>query len=206
MREGLPDVPTMSKWLSEVTPPNSRIGFDPQQLPFNSVTSMQQDLDASISDPSARRLITPIAGGNLIDSVWSDRPSRPSDPIRAVPVETFAGLTWEQKLDALRASLKSKNTSAVVLFQLDEIAWLFNLRGADISCNPVFFSYAIVTMDEVDLFVDWQRGQNSIDLGQYLKSPSHKVSFRWHQTYLFFVWQIVEVGVDSYLGESSRLC
>ena len=46
---------------------------------------------------------------------------------------------------------------AVVVAALDEVAWLFNLRGADIQYNPVFMSYAIVTLDDVMLFIDETR-------------------------------------------------
>ena len=50
---------------------------------------------------------------------------------------------------ALREKISEKNCSMVVFTALDEIAWLFNLRGSDIDFNPVFFSYALVTMDMV---------------------------------------------------------
>lgn len=174
MRVGLPDVPTIPKWLSGVTPVSCRIGFDPSQIPFNTVTTIQRDLHQE--SPDAQRLLVPVPESNLIDLIWTDRPQRPNYPIRAVSVDDFAGDTWEAKLDRMRQRMREKNTTSVVIVQLDEIAWLFNLRGADISNNPVFFSYAVVTLEEVHLFVDWRRGEHSLDLPSHIQSPSHKVS------------------------------
>ncbi|KAM7540089.1 hypothetical protein Aperf_G00000037020 [Anoplocephala perfoliata] len=175
MREGLPNVPTIPSWLAETTPPSCRIGFDPHQMPFTLIRSFQLQLDAAAAEPDAAREFIPVDGLNLIDLIWSDRPTRPANCIRAVPLTSFAGHSWEAKLNTLRERMASNNVSSLVLFQLDEIAWLFNLRGSDISYNPLFFSYAIVTMTEVHLFVDCGRGPNSIILEEYLKSTTHPV-------------------------------
>lgn len=57
-------------------------------------------------------------------------------------------MTWQEKVATVRDKLKKKNATAVVLSALDEIAWLFNLRGSDVEFNPVFFAYAIITLDK----------------------------------------------------------
>ncbi len=67
---------------------------------------------------------------------------------------TVAGKSVGQKLKALRASLKENHVQLMPLTKLDEIAWLFNLRGSDIPYNPVFISYAIITLTQAYLFVD----------------------------------------------------
>ncbi|VDK33680.1 unnamed protein product [Taenia asiatica] len=175
MREGCPDVPTIPTWLAQVTSPGCRIGFDPQQMPFVGVGFMQRQLDAASAEMNSNRSFVPVEGKNLVDLVWKDRPSHPTNPIRVVPLESFAGQSWEQKLDALREKMKTKGVTAVVIFQLDEIAWLFNLRGSDINYNPLFFSYVVATMDDVHLFVERRRGPNSVDLGEYFRSLSHRV-------------------------------
>lgn len=92
---------------------------------------------------------------NLVDSVWSDRPARPEEPVTVHPLK-YAGQSVEDKISDIRQALeKSKHRPyGTVVNMLDEVAWLFNLRGTDIPYNPVFFAYAIVTMDEVLLFVD----------------------------------------------------
>lgn len=57
-------------------------------------------------------------------------------------------------MSELRSHIKTKNAYGTVVSALDEIAWLFNLRGSDIECNPVFFSYAIVNENEAILYLD----------------------------------------------------
>ncbi|VDM30665.1 unnamed protein product [Hydatigera taeniaeformis] len=171
-----PDVPTIPAWIAQVTDSGCRIGFDPQQMSFNSVGILQRQLDSASIEVKSNRSFVPIDGTNLVDLVWKDRPSLPTNPIRAVPLESFAGHSWEQKLDTLRDQMKVKGVTAAVIVQLDEIAWLFNLRGSDINYNPFFFSYAVVTMDDVHLFVEHKRGSNSIDLNEYFRSPSHRIS------------------------------
>ena len=68
--------------------------------------------------------------------------------------EKFAGKPYKEKLDDLRKELKKKKTAGMVISMLDEIAWLFNLRGSDIPYNPVFFSYAAVTPHSATLYID----------------------------------------------------
>jgi Xaa-Pro aminopeptidase len=90
----------------------------------------------------------------LIDLVWgAERPARPLNKIIALAVK-FAGKSFEDKLTDLRKELEKKKSPAIVLSMLDEIAWLFNLRGSDIDYNPVFFAYAIVTPTDATLFID----------------------------------------------------
>lgn len=91
---------------------------------------------------------------NLVDLAWGEeRPIRPQEPIVVLP-QKFAGKNVQAKLDELRQELVKKQAAGFVVSMLDEIAWLFNLRGSDIPFNPVFFSYAIVTHDTATLYVD----------------------------------------------------
>ena len=91
---------------------------------------------------------------NLVDQVWAaGRPARPREPIKVLDVQ-FAGKRFEEKLDDLRKELKKRKRAGFVVATLDEIAWLFNVRGSDIPYNPVFFSYAIVTATSAALYVD----------------------------------------------------
>jgi Xaa-Pro aminopeptidase len=91
---------------------------------------------------------------NLVDLAWdSEKPERPSEKAFVLDVK-YAGKKFEEKLDDLRKELEKKKASGIVISMLDEIAWLFNLRGNDIPYNPVFFSYAIVTPEDATLFID----------------------------------------------------
>ncbi len=90
---------------------------------------------------------------NLVDKIWTKRPARPTEKV-IVLGDKYAGKSYQEKLDDLRKDLKKKKTAGMVISMLDEIAWLFNLRGNDIPYNPVFFSYAAVTPDSATIYVD----------------------------------------------------
>ena len=65
------------------------------------------------------------------------------------PLLYFAGHKWQDKINLVRLKMADKKASALIVTALDEVAYLFNLRGSDIEFNPVFLSYAIVTTDSV---------------------------------------------------------
>ncbi|EEP79358.1 hypothetical protein UREG_04204 [Uncinocarpus reesii 1704] len=91
---------------------------------------------------------------NLVDLVWGEsRPPRPSEPVRAHPLE-YTGKSFEDKVEDLRKELSKKKKAGMIISMLDEVAWLLNLRGADIPFNPVFFAYAVVTHSAVELYID----------------------------------------------------
>lgn len=94
---------------------------------------------------------------NLVDQVWgSERPARPQERV-IVLTEDYSGKSFKEKLEDLRKDLNKKKTAGMVISMLDEIAWLFNLRGSDIPYNPVFFSYAAVTPKSATIYVDKEK-------------------------------------------------
>ncbi|RPB05723.1 putative Xaa-Pro aminopeptidase P [Choiromyces venosus 120613-1] len=91
---------------------------------------------------------------NLIDEVWgADRPERPNNPVMVLD-KKYSGKEFPLKIEAVRKDLENKKSPGFVVSMLDEIAWLFNLRGTDIPYNPVFFSYAFVTPKSTTLYID----------------------------------------------------
>lgn len=91
---------------------------------------------------------------NLVDLIWGkDRPERTNEKVNVLDVQ-YAGKTFEEKIADLRKELEKKKIEGMVVSMLDEIAWLFNLRGNDIDYNPVFFSYALITPTDVTLYTD----------------------------------------------------
>ena len=66
-----------------------------------------------------------------MDEIWGpDRPPRPNNPVMVLPVE-FAGQPFQEKIEAVRKELEKKKSPGFVVSMLDEIAWLFNLRGSE---------------------------------------------------------------------------
>lgn len=136
-------------------PPNSSIGIDPSVITMEEARQLDKELSFIGS-----KLV--YVTKNPVDQIRStDRPSRPSEPIKVHPIQ-YAGKSVKSKLNELR---KACENNSVIVSALDEIAWLLNLRGSDIHCSPVFFSYVIVTPQQATLYL-----QPSAKLSEQVKS------------------------------------
>ena len=87
------------------------------------------------------------------DRIWADRPVRPMGEAY-VHDEALAGETVDSKLDRLMRSLELNGADAILISALDEIAWLFNMRGSDVDFTPVAIAHAYVSEKETTLFID----------------------------------------------------
>jgi Xaa-Pro aminopeptidase len=89
---------------------------------------------------------------DLLDEVWTDRPALPPEAVfeHTAP---HAVTSRADKLAATRAAMRALGAERHFISTLDDIAWLFNLRGADVSFNPVFVAHALIEPDRATLFV-----------------------------------------------------
>ncbi|CDO71158.1 hypothetical protein BN946_scf184845.g28 [Trametes cinnabarina] len=146
MKQGLPDVPTWQDFLSKSLDKDIRVGVDPTLIAASDAETIQKALEQKgstlVSLPQ-----------NLVDLIWHDRPARPANKVFPLDVK-YAGESHADKLKRVREEIQKKGTKALVVNMLDEVAWLFNLRGSDIDYNPVFFAYALVDQDRARLFVN----------------------------------------------------
>ncbi|XP_067252480.1 xaa-Pro aminopeptidase 1 isoform X2 [Chanodichthys erythropterus] len=149
MKMGLKETPSQEDWLISILPENSKVGVDPWIIAADQWKNMSKALS------SAGHSLVAVQD-NLIDAIWEDRPPRPSTKLMALGLK-YTGLTWQDKITALRGKMAERKISWFVVTALDEIAWLFNLRGSDIEYNPVFFAYAIIGLSNIKLFVDSKR-------------------------------------------------
>ncbi|KAI9890238.1 MAG: hypothetical protein M1814_004400 [Vezdaea aestivalis] len=148
LKQGLTDVPTWQDWTATQSEGGKVVGVDPSVI----TTANARKLAEKIKKKGGSDLVP--TQENLVDIVWgSHRPSRPNNKVKVLGVK-FAGKESEAKIEDLRKELVKKQSAGFVISMLDEIAWLFNLRGSDIPYNPVFFSYALITTDSATLFVD----------------------------------------------------
>lgn len=90
---------------------------------------------------------------SLIDPIWKDRPAVPEAQIFEMPVE-LSGKSSEDKLIEINQMLHKAGADCTVLSALDEVAWTANIRGTDVSYNPVAISYAYVSDKENVLFIN----------------------------------------------------
>lgn len=151
VKSGTPGAPSEVQWLLKNLPAKATVAVDP----FLTSVEQYRNLQSKLEEAGHKLVLT---AENLVDAVWSNhgKPPRPSGRIFAHDVQ-FSGASVPSKLAGVRAALAKKGCAALVLCALDEIAWLFNLRGCDIDFNPVFFAYAFVTSSEAMLFVDEHR-------------------------------------------------
>ncbi|KXS96306.1 hypothetical protein AC578_7481 [Pseudocercospora eumusae] len=148
LKQGLQDVPTWQEWTVEQAEGGKTVGVDPTVV----TSGDAKKLGDKIKKKGGRELVA--IAENLVDKVWAkDKPPMPNEPVRVLGLE-YAGKKWEEKIEELRKELDKKKAAGFVVSMLDEIAWLFNLRGNDIPYNPVFFSYAIITPTTASLYVD----------------------------------------------------
>ena len=148
MKDGQPGVPSMADWLAEAVPERGCVGFDGATMSLAGIRTLQGKL--------ADQAITLEGSHDLLNDIWHDRPPLPAAPVFLHPT-TYAGKSLGEKLAEVRAMLELRKATELLITTLDDIAWLFNLRGSDIECNPVFLAYALITRDTATLFVNQQR-------------------------------------------------
>ncbi len=134
-----------------------RLGIDP----FTITVAQYRRFSERLSDGGVQ--IVPIIE-NLVDAVRSQSPwieSEPIPPFGDQPVITLpdsvTGESLAKKLERVREVMDKKKAAILPVTKLDQIAWLYNLRGRDVECNPVFISYAIVTTTDAYLFTNTSR-------------------------------------------------
>lgn len=137
-------VPTISEFLTEYLQSGDCLGFDGRV-----VDSKQGEEYAKIAEEKGA---TVCWSEDLVDHVWEGRPELSCKPAWSLAVE-HVGVSREEKLARVREAMKESGADAHVITSLDDLAWLFNLRGDDVACNPVVLSYAILTENETLLFV-----------------------------------------------------
>ena len=145
MKMAEPGVPTIEEYLKTTLKEGGVLGFDGR------VVAMGDGLgyEKIVSDKNGKI----IYDYDLIDAVWEDRPALSEEPAWILE-QKYAGETTESKLTRIRESMKNSGATVHVLTSLDDICWILNMRGNDIEFFPIVLSYAIITMDEMHLYIN----------------------------------------------------
>ena len=140
-----PGKPNHIDWLAEHLVEGDSVAVDGNVL---SIAEQDRLLDAfDASD------ITLITDRDVLAEIWTDRPALPSAPLYSHD-ESFVAQSATSKLAAVRAGMAEAGATHHLLSSLDDIAWLTNLRGADVDYNPVFLAHMLISDDSATLFVD----------------------------------------------------
>ena len=140
-----PGVPFYSEWLTDVLNEGGIVGFDGNVFSINMVKKMEKDL-------KAKRIVLKM-NQDLIGDLWEDRPEIPKGPLFTHDVK-YAGKSRVEKLSEVREEMKNKGANYYILTSLDDIAWLLNIRGADVPNNPIVIANVIVAEHKCYLFID----------------------------------------------------
>lgn len=143
-KEGMKSVPTLIDYILSNLPEKGKLGFDGRMISaqigfeYEKVTKMK-----------AAKI---VYDQDILQQIWMERPEiHFSSPF--ILEEKYAGDSVEEKLIWLRMEMQKNRTEAYVCSSLDEVAWLYNLRGRDIPNNPVFYSYTVITQEEAHIFL-----------------------------------------------------
>jgi Xaa-Pro aminopeptidase len=158
-RAGLPSTPTIKDWIASNLVAGNVVGIDGKLFTIQSAKEMQDTF-------SGKNIQLKHFHQNFIDEIWDDQPDEPSNPIKILDLK-YAGKAFGEKIAELRMEIIKNGCFGAIITALDEICWLFNMRGSDIDFNPVFKAFAVITVDFVTLYVDHKK--LSPEIKDYLK-------------------------------------
>ena len=134
-------------WLAERLKPGMRLGYDPMLHTMAEVERLTK-----VCEDAGAWLVP--ATENPVDRIWTDRPAPPRGAVIVHPV-SLAGESADDKLARIGEALAKARVDAAVLTQPDSIAWLFNIRGSDVSHTPLPLSFALLRREgRSTLFID----------------------------------------------------
>ena len=142
---GQENVPTTFEYIENEVPSGAKVGFDGRTIS----AAMGAILELNL----AKKNITISYEDDLLNEIWEDRPALSDAKAFLLDIK-YSGEDFTSKIARVREWMRENNTTTHILTSLDDIAWLFNIRGGDIKYNPVVLSYAVITLDKAILFVD----------------------------------------------------
>ena len=166
MKLKLEGTPTIAEWLAVqlADEPSPEVGLDGMVNSYHATMALMDALRQQGG-------ITVRTNFDPLDQIWAHRPAIPENPIEIYPLK-YAGESMESKLLRVRKVLRAQHADGMLVSALDDIAWILNLRGSDVHCNPVFVSYLLIATDKVTLFVDERK--LTPDVKRYLSD--HRVA------------------------------
>lgn len=167
MKERMLETPTIPKWLGMklVDDRDPYVGIDGSVCSAAMVMELTKEL-RSQGGIALHTSLDPLA------RIWKDRPSLPDSKVVIHPLE-YSGESCASKLERIRAALRQKHAGGMLVAALDDIAWVLNLRGCDVHCNPVFVAYLLIEPKKATLFID--QAKLSKEVVNYLKGEGVSV-------------------------------
>lgn len=149
---GQPKVPTIMEYLLETLQEGGVLGFDGAVVCAETMSKFKAELKAKKIKFKTK---------DLTEHLWENRPTLPSGECFLL-ADKYVGLSMEKKIAIVKEEIKKKNQDAILLSSLEDVAWTFNLRGADIAHTPVVLSYALISKNKTILFIDKKKLSSTI--------------------------------------------
>lgn len=144
-KSGEEGTPKVSEFLNKNLQEGAKIGFDGRAVNYKTAQNIKKK--------TADKKMTFVYNKDLVGEIWENRPALSAEPAMLLD-ECYTGKSRADKIAMIRGLMKEKKADYFVLSSLDDIAWLLNIRGNDVMCNPVVLSYLAMTQDKVVLFVN----------------------------------------------------
>ncbi|MEG1255869.1 aminopeptidase P family protein [Clostridium sp.] len=152
-RMGEPGVKSYTEWILDNVKVGGTVSFNGKVLTVSELNGLK--------DALVEKDIKIKPEEDIFEVIWSDRPAMPKAKI-FIHEDKYAGKTVEEKLALVKEEMKKCHVNNLLLASLDDIAWLLNLRGGDVSCNPVFLSYFLISDNSYTLYVDKEKVSDEV--------------------------------------------
>ena len=161
----VPDAVSPSQWLCANLPAGGTVAIDGSCMSVAEV----EELRAAIRPQGGRIADRP----DFIDELWPDRPATPDAPVWVL-ADQYTGRSAADKLSWLRGEMAARQADAMLISSLDDVAWMLNIRSADIDYTPVAIAYLLVTKAEATLFLSLDKVQTA-DVQSHLAALNCRV-------------------------------
>ncbi|HEY8499126.1 MAG TPA: aminopeptidase P family protein [Clostridia bacterium] len=142
---GIQGVPTYTEWIAGKLKNGECVGFDGRTVSVSDFREMEKKLSAKGIRIDKSR--------DLVGSIWEDRPQIPSVTVFNHDIK-YTGMSAKEKIEKVREEMKKANADNYLISSLDDIAWLFNIRGGDVPFICVTIAYALISTDRAYLFIN----------------------------------------------------
>ena len=131
-------------WLGKKLEKGNTVAFDGNLAAVAVAQTVQQELEP---------LGIQVNGHlDLLDPIWEGRPALPTEPAYLIGVET-TGESTADKIKRIKTQMQDKRVEAHFVSSLDDLAWILNIRGNDVHCNPVVLGFLLITTDKNTLYI-----------------------------------------------------
>ncbi|NFJ51610.1 aminopeptidase P family protein [Clostridium botulinum] len=147
----IPGWPTLHEWLMENMKSGETVSFDGRLFSANEYKEFKKIKD--------KKDINIVMDKDLIEEIWNDKPELPKEKAFLHDIK-YCGKSAKEKIEEVRVEMKKIGAESYIISSLDDIAWLYNIRGNDVKDTPVVLAYAVVNEEKATLYIDKNKLSN----------------------------------------------